>query len=188
MVERGCTTFSATKVAMAGLVDSAALQKIMDLEREVSKLRHHVSVLSKRNRLLQKKVDGRKEEKEAGCPEVASPDRVEEPEPQVVAEALERMSGEIVAEDEENMWVAHMAKPAVGESRVVLEMDEAGVAIVVLPKGKRRRLTNGGEEGGDETDVMTVVPVEEERRVIVTRLKPREALVPTGPRGDLFPV
>jgi len=50
MVKQGPTTFSATKVASAkaGLVASGALEKIMDLEKEVSKLRHHVSVLSKR--------------------------------------------------------------------------------------------------------------------------------------------
>jgi len=57
MVKRGSTTFSATKVAKAGLVASAVLQKIMDLEKEVSRLRHHVSVLSKRNHVLQKEVD-----------------------------------------------------------------------------------------------------------------------------------
>ena len=57
MVKRGPTTFSATKVAKAGLVASAALQKIMDLEKEVSKLQHHVSVLSKRNHMLQKEAE-----------------------------------------------------------------------------------------------------------------------------------
>jgi len=98
MVKRGSTTFSATKVAKADLVASAALQKIMDLEKEVCKLGHHVSVLSKRNHMLQKKVEGRKKEKEAESSEVASPERGKEPEPQVVAEPLDRMSGSIVAE------------------------------------------------------------------------------------------
>ena len=66
MVKRGSTTFSATKVAKAGLVASAALQKIMDLEKEVSKLRHHVSVLSKRNHMLQKEAEGKEKEGEVG--------------------------------------------------------------------------------------------------------------------------
>jgi len=50
---------------------------------------------------------------------------------------------------------------------------------------RKRRLTVGGDEGegGDETDVMTVIPVEEERGVIVAPLGPRADLVPTGPRG-----
>jgi len=60
-----------------GLVASAVLQKIMDLEKEVSKLRHHISVLSKRNHLLQKEVDGRRKEEEAESSEVALPERVE---------------------------------------------------------------------------------------------------------------
>ena len=84
MVKRESTTFSATKVAKAGLVALAVLQKIMDLEKEVSKLRHHVSVLSKRNHMLQKEKK-RKEEK-AERSEVASPGRGKEPEPPVVAE------------------------------------------------------------------------------------------------------
>ena len=103
MVKRGSTTFSATKDAKAGLVALAALQKIMDLEKEVSKLRHHVSVLLKRNHVLQKEVEERKKEEEEVSSEVAAPERVEEPEPQVVAEPLERMSGVIVAEEEEDV-------------------------------------------------------------------------------------
>jgi len=156
MVKRGSTTFSATKVAKAGLVASAALQKIMDLEKEVSKLRHHVSVLSKRNHLLQKEVDGRKKEEEAGSSEVASPDRVEEPEPQVVAEPEERMSGMRVAESEEDVWVAPVAKPAVADSRVALEVDVPEVALVRLPKGKRRRMCveEGSEEEESEAEVV----------------------------------
>jgi len=62
MVKRGSTTFSATKVAKAGLAASAALMRILELEKEVSKLRHHVSVLSKRNHAMQKEADKRSEE------------------------------------------------------------------------------------------------------------------------------
>jgi len=57
MVKRGSNTFSATKVAKAGLAASAPLTIILELEREVAKLRHHASVLSKRNHELQKEVD-----------------------------------------------------------------------------------------------------------------------------------
>ena len=62
-----------------------------------------------------------------------------------------------------------MAKPAVAESRVALEMDEPEVAVVLLPKGKKRRLTveSDGGESGDDSEVMTGVPVEEERGVIL---------------------
>jgi len=70
----------------------------MDLEKEVSKLWHHVSILSKRNHELQKELEKGKKEVEEAVSEVASPRRVEEPKPHVVAEPLERMSGVIVAE------------------------------------------------------------------------------------------
>jgi len=182
MVKRDSTTFSATKVAKAGLAASAALEKILKLEKEVSRLRHHVSVLSKRNHVLRKEAEKKSED---GA-EVASPVRVQEPEPQVVAEPEVRMSGTIVAEGEEDVWVAPVARPAVAESRVALDMDEPEVAMVRLPKGKKRRLTVGGDDSGseDETEVMTVILVEEERAVMVAPLGPRlqTLAVPRGPR------
>jgi len=160
MLKRGSTTFSATKVVKVGLVASAALQKIMDLEKEVSKLWHYVSVLLERNHVLQKEVEKGKEEVEVAISEVASPGRVEELEPLVVAEPLESMSGVMMAED---VWVAPVAKLVVAELRVALEV-EPEVAEVRLPKGKRSRLTVGeGEESGDEAKVMTVVLVVEDR-------------------------
>ena len=45
--------------------------------------------------MLQKEAEGRKKEEEAVSSEVASPRTVEEPEPQVVAEPLQRTSGVI---------------------------------------------------------------------------------------------
>jgi len=189
MVKRGSTTFSATKVVKAGLVALAALPKIMDLEKEVSKLRHHVSVLSKRNHKLQKEADGRKKEEEAVSSEVASPDRVEEPEPQVVAEPLERMSGMIVAEEEEDVWVAPVAKPAVAESRVALVIEKPEVALVRLSKGKRRRMyVEEGSEAEESKTKKSEVEVVVEGIIVVTLVprKPRGMVVveeaPVGPR------
>jgi len=49
MAKRGSTSFSATKVAKSGLVLAEALGRVLELEKEVSRLRHHISVLSKRN-------------------------------------------------------------------------------------------------------------------------------------------
>jgi len=84
MVKQGSTTFSAAKVAKAGWVASAVLQKIMDsdLEKEVYKLRHHVSssILLKRNHVLQKEADGRRKVKEVESSKMASPRRGKEPE------------------------------------------------------------------------------------------------------------
>jgi len=164
MVKRGSTTFSVTKVAKAGLAASAALSRILELEKEVSRLRHHVSVLSKRNHGLQKEAERRRDDDGA---EVASPVRVQEPEPQVVVEPKVRMKGIIVVEEEEDLFVASVAKPSVAESRVALVVDEPEVALVRLPKGKRRRTIV--EEGSEaEEGESEVVEVEEEGLIVAT--------------------
>jgi len=187
MVKRGSTTFSATKVAKAGLAASAALTRILELEKEVSKLRHHVSVLSKRNHALQKEVDKRGSGDGA---EVASPVRVQEPEPQLVAEPEVRMSGTIVAEEEEDVWVAPVAEQEVAESRVALVVDEPEVAVVRLPKGKRRRVIVEEGSEGEESDREGSVVEDVEPGIIVATSIPRApkgmqvvGVAPVGPRG-----
>jgi len=168
MVKRGSATFSATKVAKAGLTATAALQKILDLEKDISKLRHHVSVLSKRNHGLQKEVDRLKKEVVAVDSEVASPERVEEPEPLVVAEPEESVEMENVAEafvalvSVEGVRVASEAKPGGAESGVALVLvdEEGGPSAVGVPvsEGKRRRVDDSSEEGGDDRGMSVVVP------------------------------
>ena len=172
MVERGITTFSATQVAKQGLAVSTALLKMADLEKEVSRLRHHVSVLSRRNHGLQKELERRKEGEE-----VAS---YKEPEPRVVVEPSEPdvdfEMAPSVASEESVVEVAPVAKPAVAESRVALVIDEPEVALVRLPKGKRRRTC---EEEGSEAEGSVVESVAEEVReeIIVA------TSIPRAPRG-----
>jgi len=188
MVKRGPTTFSATRVAKAGLAASAALEKILNLEKEVSRLRHHVSVLSKRNHVLSKQLVKRGDD----CAEVASPVRVQEPESPVVAEPKVRMSGTIVAEEEEDVWVAPVAgvaEPPVAETRVAVEVDEPEVALVRLPKGKRRR-TNVDEK---EEETMGSEAEEVVEGIIVATSIPRQprgmvvvAGAPVGPSSGQF--
>jgi len=178
MVKRGPTTFSATKVAKAGLVASAALQKIMDLEKDVSKLRHHVSVLSKRNHGLQQEVDRLKKEEVAVSSEVASPERVEEPEPLVVAEpeeevVVDTVEAFVASAGMAGVRVASVARRSVAESRVALVVDEEGGPSAVgypVSEGKRRRVDNSSEEGKDDERMSVVVPT-----------GPRGG-APTGPR------
>jgi len=165
MVKRGSTTFSATKVAKAGLTATAALQKILDLEKDVSKLRHHVSVLSKSNHGLQKEVDRLKKEEVAVSSEVASPVGVKEPEPRVVAEPEE----ELVVDDVAKAFVAsagvagvrlaRMATPEVAEPDVAEDEGDDDCRSVVTGIGKRRRLDDEGEgEGVEEVGTSVVVP------------------------------
>jgi len=178
MVKRGSTTFSATKVAKAGLTATAALQKILDLEKDVSKLRHHVSVLSKRNHGLQKEVERLKKEEVAVSSEVASPVGVKEPEPQVVAEPEEEVEVDmavafVASGAVAGIRVASEARPEVAESRVALVVDEEGGPSAVgypVSEGKRRRVDNSSEEGEDDEEVSVVAPT-----------GPRGG-APTGPR------
>jgi len=48
MVKRGSSTFSAAAVARSGLALGRTVEKTLALEAEVSRLRHHISVLSRR--------------------------------------------------------------------------------------------------------------------------------------------
>jgi len=51
MVKRGSSTFSAAAVARSGLALGRTVKKTLALEAEVSRLRHHLSVLSRRQHL-----------------------------------------------------------------------------------------------------------------------------------------
>ena len=141
--------------------------KRLDLEKDVSKLRHHVSVLSKRNHGLQKEVDRLKKEEVAVDSEVASPERVKEPEPLVVAEPKESVVMENVAEafvalaSVAGVRVASVAKPSETESRVALVVDEEGGPSAIgvpVSEGKRRRVDDSSKEGGEDEEVSVVVP------------------------------
>ena len=54
MPQQKSTTFSAAKVANFGVVMAEMVGKMSEMEREIKRLRHHVSVLSKRNHQLMK--------------------------------------------------------------------------------------------------------------------------------------
>jgi len=166
MVKRGSTTFSATKVAKAGLTATAALQKILDLEKDVSKLRHHVSVVSKRNHGLQKEVDRLKKEEGAVDSEVASPKRVEEPEPLVVAEPEESVMEVNVAEafvacvGVAGVRLARVATPEVADPDVVEdeEEDDDCRSVVTVTGNKKRRLESLAEGGVERVGASVEVP------------------------------
>jgi len=103
MAKRGVTPFSATQVAKQGLAVSTALLKMVDLEREVSRLRHHVSVLSRRNHGPEKELAGLQRVGEGVASQKETEPQVvaEPPEPEVVVEVAPS-----VASDEEDESVA----------------------------------------------------------------------------------
>jgi len=94
------------------------------------------------------------------------------------------MSGTIVAGEDEDVWVVPVAEQAVAGSRMALVVDEPEMALMRLPKGKRRRT---GEEEGSEVEE-SEAKVVEEGIIVATSIprKPRGMVVvegaPVGPR------
>jgi len=179
MAKRGSTSFSAAKVAKSGLITARALERVLELEKEVSRLRHHVSVLSKRNHKLELRlgevlVEGDRrergvadEEEEAGVPDPV-------------------MVSHIVAFGDDDVVVSGVAGTVVAVSVAEVEEEGSSVAQVRLPGVKKRRLD---EEGGS-------LEVVEDLAVVRAPLGPRgrqegdgsvASGVPTGPRGHVGP-
>jgi len=65
MVKRGASTFSAAAVARSGLALGRTVEKALALEAEVSRLRHHISVLSRRLNLSTQESESLRRELDA---------------------------------------------------------------------------------------------------------------------------
>jgi len=188
MAKRGSTSFSATKVAKSGLITVKALERVLKLEKEVSRLRHHVSVLSKRSHKLELRL-GEALEREArgvGKEEVAVPGRgvADEEEEAGVPDPV--IVSHIVAFGDEDLVVSDVAGTVVAVSVAEVEEEEGSVALVRLPSVKKRRL----DEGGGSLEVV------EDLAVVKALLGPRgrregdgrvASGVPTGPRVHVGP-
>ena len=57
MIKRGSKSFSANKLADTGLVMAEMARKVMEIEKEIGRLRHHISVVSKREVVLKKELE-----------------------------------------------------------------------------------------------------------------------------------
>ena len=87
MVKRGDKSFSANKLANTGLVMADMVRKVLEMEKEIGRLRHHVSVLSKREVKLRREIEEERkgmERKDEVASEVAE-GKVEEVAVEVVA-------------------------------------------------------------------------------------------------------
>ena len=156
MVKRGSKSFSANKLADTGLVMVEMARKMMEMEKEIGRLRHYVSVLSKREVLLKKELERERKGKEAE--EVAEEEEMAE----VVAgslgetlpEAGESVAGGLESGSEGSvaMWDKRIADlrsrtsdedVVVGGKIMPLKGYEAGVEVVevgsstVVPKAPR---------------------------------------------------
>jgi len=189
MAKRGSTSFSATKVAKSGLITAKALERVLELEKEVSRLRHHVSVLSKRNHKLELRLGevlevGVREEKKE---EVAVPGWGVAGEEEEAGVPDPGMVSHIVAVGDEDVLLSGVAGTVVAVSVEEDDEEEGAVALVRLPGGiKKRRLD---EDGGS-------LEVTEDLAVVKAPLGPRGSMersgvgasgVPAGPRGHVGP-
>jgi len=183
MVNAKKTSFTATQIANNGMAMGAAFMRILELEKEVSRLWHHVSVLSKR-------LSGRKEEEK-----VEEEEEVAAVVAEAEAEAEERVEAEVAAvgappitsgiykvvaevEDVAEEIVAGVESMSVGSRD---DEDEVvnGRIIVRMPGDRKRRIAEtGGGERVEEKALVREAPVGPRSGVRVEEV--REGM-PTGP-------
>ena len=117
MPQQKSTSFSAAKVANFGVVMAEMVGKMSEMEKEIKRLRHHVSVLSKRNHQLLK--DG----KSRAVSPIASDTSLSEEEDEDEGMEVERGKGKmrvtIVATEEELVDVVRDAGIGLGFIRGV---------------------------------------------------------------------
>jgi len=128
------------KVAKSGLIRALALERILELEREVSRHRHHVSVLSKRSHQQGLRIGELIEEGGIGSQEEVAVVEVAKQVESGVTESV--MISHIGAVRDENVVVLSVAGGMVAVSVEEAEVgEESEVALVRLPGGvKKRRL------------------------------------------------
>ena len=168
MTQQKSTRFSAAKVANFGVVMVEMMGKMDEMEKEIKRLRHHVSVLSKRNHQLVK--DGKSR---AASPIASNVSLSEEEDEGVASESP------VVAEGMGDGAVAEVVAEDVAEATL-----EAG-AVAIEFRGKRRRLEI--EMGLEDEDVVVggkIVPLGalELRRVEVVEVG-SSMVVPKAPRA-----
>jgi len=159
MVNAKKTSFTATKVASNGMVMGAAFMCILELEKEVSRLRHHVSVLSKwlNGRGEEKMIEEREEVAEVVAEAEAEAEIVGEAEVAAVG-APPIASGvyEVVAEEEDmaEEIVAGVESMSVGSRDDEDEVID-GRIVVRLPGDRKRRIAEAG--GGERVEEKALV-------------------------------
>ena len=149
MSQRKSTKFSAAKVANFGVVMAEMVMKMGEMEKEIKRLRHHVSVLSKRNHRLVK--DG----KSGAAPPIASgvslSKEKEGVEERVRVEKMVRVEEErgVVAESVASFEEAEVAEPVVR------------LPVAVKGEGSKRRRVEAseGEEGMRKDEEVLVAPL-----------------------------
>ena len=154
MSQRKSTSFSAAKVANFGVIMAEMVEKMSVMEKEIKRLRHHVSVLSKRNHRLVE--DG----KSRAAPPIASGVSLSEEKEGLERVRVEERSGVrvkevvgVVAESVESFEEAEVAEPMVR------------LPVAVKGEGSKKRRVDGSDVGEEE--------VKREEEVLIAPLGPR---------------
>ena len=155
MSQQKSTRFSAAKVANFGVVMAEMVMKMGEMEKEIKRLRHHVSVISKRNHRLVE--DG----KSRAAPPIASGASL----------SVEKAGVEEVRVKEKRVRVEELVE-VVAESVASFEEAEVAEPVVKLPvavkgEGSKRRRVDGSVDGGEGEK-------KEEKKLIA----------PLGPRAE----
>jgi len=159
MVNAKKTSFTATQVAKNSMAMGAAFMCILELEKEVSRLRHHVSVLSKR-------LNGKGEEKMVAKKEEVAEVLVAEAEAEAEVAAVGGppiTSGvyKVVVEEEDvaEEIVAGVELMSVGSGDDEDEVID-GRIVVRQPGDRKRRIAEaGGSERVEEKALVRAIPV-----------------------------
>ena len=151
MTQQKSTRFSAAKVANFGVVMAEMIGKMSEMEKEIKRLRHHVSVLSKRNHEMVKNDKSRAAAPIASVASLREEEGVEKR--GVVAESVVAFEeAEVVAESMASFEEAEVAEPVVR------------LPVAVKGEGSKKRRVEASEDEGE------VVKKEE---VLIAPLGPR---------------
>ena len=148
MTQQKSTRFSAAKVANFGVVMAEMVMKMGEMEKEIKRLRHHVSVLSKRNHRLVE--DG----KSRAAPPIASGVSLS-----VEKEELERVrvEGRSEVRVEKVVGVVAESVASFGEAEVAEPMVRLPVAV--MEEGGKKRKVEIEEERGEVESGELIAPL-----------------------------
>ena len=151
MSQQKSTKFSAAKVANFGVVMAEMVMKMGDMEREIKRLRHHVSVLSKRNNQLVK------EGKSRAAPPIASGASL-----RLEGEGVEfgvRVEGGDKVRVEEERGVVAESVASVEEAEVAEPVVRLPVAVKGEGSKKRRVEVSENEKEEEKKDEVLIAPL-----------------------------
>ena len=182
MPQQKSTKFLAAKVANFGVVMAEMVGRMSEMEKEIKRLRHHDSVLSKRNHQLMK--DG----KSRAASSIASDASLSEEEDdeeenvgkkvKITVVVMEKKLAEIVEEIRESRGQNCLTKKlrgvverargrgVVAESVALVEEAEVAVPVAVKIEGSKKRRADGSENGVEEV-------VRKDEEVLIAPLGPR---------------